>query len=160
MPQARPRPGVDPLLAVSAALIAAVLALVITVRAYHDKVTRLKEQLAAATSSRQSLATTYGRITEQFAPFMAGYPYEPRDFRFIGSPVDGVQFEDDRVVFVEFKANSSRLTDRERRIKEAILAGRVEWYEFRVDERSSGAAPATGATEPAPWADQAAWRRE
>lgn len=152
----------DPLLAVSAALIVAVLAFVITVRAYHDKVTRLKEQLDAATSSRQSLATTYGRITEQFAPFMAGYPYEPRNFRFLGSPVDGVQFEDDRVVFVEFKANNSRLTDRERRIKDAILAGRVEWYEFRVDERAAANAPAPagGASEPAPWSDQAAWRRE
>ncbi|HEX2023034.1 MAG TPA: Holliday junction resolvase-like protein, partial [Candidatus Thermoplasmatota archaeon] len=126
----------DPLLAVSAGLVVAVLALVIVVRAYHDKVARLEDELQAARSSRQSLATTYGRITEQWAPFMGGYPYEPRNFRFLGSPVDGVQFEDDKVVFVEFKANHSTLTDRERRIKENVLAGRVEWLEFRVEERN------------------------
>lgn len=154
----------DPLLAVSAGLIVAVLALVLTVRAYHDKVTRLREELKAAQSSRQSLATTYGRITEQWAPFMAGYPYDPRHFRFLGSPVDGVQFEEDKVVFVEFKANESRLTGRERRIKEAVLAGRVEWLEFRLAERAAPAAPthadAAAPTQPDAWSGQAAWRRD
>jgi predicted Holliday junction resolvase-like endonuclease len=145
---------VDPLLAVSTGLIVAVLALVLVVRGYHDKVTRLQDELKAAQSSRQSLATTYGRITEQWAPFMAGYPYEPRGFRFLGSPVDGVQFEDDKVVFVEFKANTGSLTERERRIKENVQAGRVEWLEFRLAETPLGSPP------PPDFQRSSAWRRD
>ena len=139
----------------STGLILAVLALVLVVRGYHDKVSRLKEELRAAQSSRQSLATTYGRITEQWAPFMGGYPYEPRNFRFLGSPVDGVQFEDDKVVFVEFKANASQLTERERRIKENVQAGRVEWLEFRVAQQSPPVGP-----PPPDLMGGSAWRRE
>ena len=130
-----PRVALDPLVPVSLGLVIAVLALVFTVRYYHDRVGRLKDEMRALASSKQSLATTYGRITEQWAPFMAGYPYDPRNFRFLGSPIDGVQFEDDRIVFVEFKANQSRLTDRERRMRELVEQGRVEWLELRLDER-------------------------
>ena len=141
----------------SAALVVSVLALVIVVRSYHDRVARLKDELRAAQSSRQSLATTYGRITEQWAPFMDGYPYAPRDFRFLGSPVDGVQFEDDKVVFVEFKANGSRLTEREQRVKENVLAGRVEWLEFRVAQRAEPSAVAPAQPD---FAGSTAWRRD
>ena len=148
----------DPLLAVSTGLILAVLALVLVVRGYHDKVTRLQDELKAAQSSRQSLATTYGRITEQWPPFMAGYPYEPRNFRFLGSPLDGVQFEDDKVVFVEFKANTGALTDRERRIKENVQAGRVEWLEFRLAETPGGGVPPS--PPPPDFHHSSAWRRD
>lgn len=131
----------DPLLLVSLALIVAIIALVMTIGSYRAKIAQMETDLQAATSQRQSLASTYGRITEQWAPFMAGYPYEPRRFRFLGSPIDGVQFEDDKVVFVEFKTNTSRLSAGEQRIKENVQAGRVEWFEFRVEEKV-GAPPA------------------
>lgn len=140
----------------STGLIVAVLALVLVVRSYHDKVSRLQDELKAAQSSRQSLATTYGRITEQWAPFMAGYPYEPRNFRFLGSPIDGVQFEDDKVVFVEFKANTGALTDRERRIRENVRAGRVEWLEFRLAETTDPPPP----PPPPDFLGSSAWRRD
>lgn len=148
----------DPLLVVSTGLVVAVLALVLVVRAYHDKVARLKDELKDSASRRQSLATTYGRITEQWAPFMGGYPYDPKHFRFLGSPVDGVQFEDDKVVFVEFKANGGRLTDRERRIKENVLAGRVEWLELRLQDKAADTYAPPPPTPPFEGSD--AWRRE
>lgn len=138
----------DPLLAVSIGLIIAALALVIVVRSYHDKVSRLKEEIRTLASRRQSLATTYGRITEQWAPFMADYPYDPKRFRFLGSPVDGIQFEDDKVVFVEFKANGSRLTPGEHRIRQLIEEGRVEWLEFRLARRDEPAPPPGPVPEP------------
>lgn len=149
--------AVDPLLPVSFALVLAVLALVFAVRYYHDKVGRLQEQLEGAQSSKQSLATTYGRITEQWAPFMQGYPYDPKNFRFLGSPVDGIQFETDRVVFVEFKANESRLTEREARIRELVQAGRVEWLEFRLGDTPPAPPPAPAPA--APSFDDAGWQR-
>jgi hypothetical protein len=138
--------AVDPLLYLSMLVIALALALVIVVRVYADRVSKLKERLREIESSKRSLSTTYGRITEQWAPFMSGYPYDPRHFRFLGSPVDGVQFEEDKIVFVEFKANESRLTPRESRIRQLIEAGRVEWLEFRLATRD--AASGTPAAKP------------
>lgn len=130
----------DPTLYLSMMVVALVIALVIVVRVYHDKVATLRERLRDVESSKQSLSTTYGRITEQWAPFMAGYPYEPRNFRFLGSPIDGIQFEDDRIVLVEFKANASRLTPRESRIRQLVEEGRVEWLEFRLQTREAATA--------------------
>lgn len=129
----------DPLLYLSMIIVGLVLVLVIVIRAYNDKVTTLQEKLAAVESSKRSLSTTYGLISEQWAPFMSGYPYDPRNFRFIGKPIDGVQFEQDKVVFVEFKVNTSQLSDEQRRIRALIEAGRVEWYEFRMQERAGTA---------------------
>jgi len=127
---------VDPFLVVSLGLIVSVLALVVTIRLYASKVERMRDEIRDLSSSKQSLATTYGRITEQWAPFMARYPYNPQNFRFLGSPVDGVQFEDDRVVFVEFKSNTSRLTPGQQRIRDLVQAGKVEWLEVRFEDEA------------------------
>lgn len=88
--------------------------------------------LQKALSSRQSLSTRYGKTTEQFMPFMSDYPWDPQRFRFIGSPIDGVQFEEDRVILVEFKTASSRLSPSQRRIRDHVSKGRVEFHEVRM----------------------------
>ena len=93
---------------------------------------RLKEYMRDLISKKQSLSTKYGKMTEQFMPFISKYPYDEHNFRFIGSPIDGVQFEDDKIIFVEFKTSESRLTARQKEIKEIIRKGRVEFEEFRI----------------------------
>ena len=86
-------------------------------------------------SSGRSRSTRYGNITEQFAPWMAKWPFESREnFRFLGKPVDGVQFEDGAVYFVEIKAADSQLLKSQRKVRDAVLAGRVGWVEFRVSD--------------------------
>lgn len=69
-----------------------------------------------------------------------GFCVQPKDARFIGSPVDLVVFDGldreavEQIVFIEVKANTSTaLTKRERLIRDAILAGKVRWQEIRVD---------------------------
>jgi predicted Holliday junction resolvase-like endonuclease len=85
---------------------------------------------------KRSLSSRYGKLTEQFIPFMKDYPYDEQNFRFIGSPIDGVQFEDDKIVFMEFKAGeSSKLTERQRRIRDLVKNGRVRFEEFSVREK-------------------------
>ena len=56
---------------------------------------RALSDLRTARSNSQSLSTKYGKMTEQFMPFVPNYPWDPERFRFIGSPVDGIQFEED-----------------------------------------------------------------
>lgn len=126
----------DPFIAVSVGLVVAVLALVVTVRIFSDRLSVLREELRSATASRAALASTHERVSAQWAPVLARYPYDPRRFRFVGAPIDGVQFEEDRIVFVEF--TSGELSPAQQQVRDLVRAGRVEWLEVRVDDPASG----------------------
>jgi len=133
---------------VSVALAAAVVALVLALRAYyalHAYRARYRwsdEDLALARkdSLSRSHLTVSGKVQEHLAPLLPGFvdEFNPRDARFLGSPVDFVVFdgldagEVARVVFVEVKSGRSGLSARERLVREAVEAGRVEWRLLRV----------------------------
>lgn len=96
---------------------------------------------------QRSQAVTAGKVHEQLVPYLPSFRYNPRDVRFLGSPVDLIVFDGlaegrlRRVVFVEVKTGGSGLTSRERMIREVIQAGEVEWAELRVAQPvTSGAA--------------------
>lgn len=96
---------------------------------------------------QRSQAVTAGKVHEQLVPYLPSFRYNPRDVRFLGSPVDLIVFDGlaegrlRRVVFVEVKTGGSGLTSRERMIREVIQAGEVEWAELRVARPvASGAA--------------------
>jgi predicted Holliday junction resolvase-like endonuclease len=78
----------------------------------------------------RSSGVKHGMTMEQMLPFSKSYPYDPRGFRFIGDPVDGVQFNDDGVVFVEFKTGKARLSERQRKIREFVEKKNVFFREF------------------------------
>jgi predicted Holliday junction resolvase-like endonuclease len=90
-------------------------------------------------SVRQSQAVISGKVYEQLLPYLPDFPFNPKDVRFIGSPVDLVVFDGldrgtvGRVVFVEVKTGQAQLTSRERQVRDAVRAGRVEWTELRRD---------------------------
>jgi predicted Holliday junction resolvase-like endonuclease len=88
-----------------------------------SKLSRVKWQ-------KQSLSTKYGKINEQFLPFLEVFPYEPSGFRFLGSPIDGVQFEEDKIIFFEFKSGSSRLTGKQSQIRQLINDKKVFFEEI------------------------------
>ncbi|MEA3200585.1 MAG: hypothetical protein QOE90_2013 [Thermoplasmata archaeon] len=90
--------------------------------------------LREARAAKRSQSAKYGNLTEQFAPWMEGWPFDPQGFRFLGKPVDGVQFEADAVYLVEIKSAGSRLSPAQQAVRDAVRRGRVGWVEFRVDE--------------------------
>jgi predicted Holliday junction resolvase-like endonuclease len=90
--------------------------------------------LESEKSRQRSISASYGRITEQWFPLMDGYPYNSANFRFLGTPIDGVQFEEDRIIFVEFKSHRAELSAVQRRLKKAVEAGRVSWEEFHFQD--------------------------
>ncbi|MGB9748565.1 MAG: Holliday junction resolvase-like protein [Candidatus Woesearchaeota archaeon] len=92
----------------------------------------LLKRLFSIIRKKRSLSSKYGRITEQFFPLIEKYPYDSSNFRFIGSPVDGVQFNDDSIVFVEFKTADSKLSEKEKRIKEIVDSKRIYFRVFRI----------------------------
>ena len=89
------------------------LALILMIWLYSRALGRLR----GLRFDKQSILTKHGKAIEQFIPFLSNYPYSKENFRFIGTPVDGIQFEDDRLVFVEFKTGQSRLSARQKKIK-------------------------------------------
>ncbi len=79
-----------------------------------------------------------GQAAEQLAPPTQGFPYLPNDASFLGRPIyyliinglsDEVEVE---VVFMEVKSGESRLSRRENKVRDAVVAGRVRWEELRL----------------------------
>lgn len=83
--------------------------------------------------AKASLSTKYGKLSEQFMPFLKDYPFDPHRFRFLGTPIDGVQFEQDKIIFIEFKTSSSQLTTSQKNIIHNIENKRVYFKELRLD---------------------------
>jgi len=86
----------------------------------------------------RSRAVTRGQTVEQLAPFTESFGYDPRDARFLGSPIDLVVFDglsegyEVEVVFVEVKTGASRLNEREQAVRDAVEDRRVSWRELRL----------------------------
>src|SRR5262249_35494911 len=86
----------------------------------------------------KSRAVILGRVTEHVVPFFPGFHHNPKDARFIGTPVDFIVFDglDDgevrNITFVEVKTGSSSLTTRERQVRNAVKRRLVEWEELRI----------------------------
>ena len=93
---------------------------------------KLKSAVSELKSQIRSQSTRYGQITEQFLPLVEAYPWDSKQFRFLGSPIDGIQFEEDKIILVEFKSSSSQMSGKQRKIKKMVEQGKVEFELIRV----------------------------
>ncbi|MDQ3013745.1 MAG: hypothetical protein M3X11_23950 [Acidobacteriota bacterium] len=109
-----------------------------------------QEQTIRQDAIQRSQSVTTGKIVEHLVPFLPNFNFNPKDARFLGSPVDFVVFdglndEDEdhirNVVFVEVKTGMSALTRRERLVRDAIKAGRVRWVEWNASRELQQAVP-------------------
>ena len=94
---------------------------------------RQKAIKAAVTKSRAVLG---GKFTEQMAPYLPDFKYDPTEARFIGSPIDLIVFpglaQDDptEIVIMEIKTGKNcQLTAPQKKIRQLIEDGMVR-YEF------------------------------
>ena len=112
-----------------------VLLAVVYVQHWKARYTRAIRQDAVL----RSQAVTVGKVHEQLIPYLPEFGFNPKDARFLGSPVDLVVFDglDDgelrRVVFLEIKTGGSTLTGRERQVRDVVRARQVEWEELRIE---------------------------
>jgi predicted Holliday junction resolvase-like endonuclease len=97
--------------------------------------------LAAARqdSLTRSHAVVSGKVVEHLAPLFPEFGFNPRDARFLGTPIDFVVFDglDEggpvrSIVFVEVKTGRATLSGRERHVRDAVEAGLVEWRILRL----------------------------
>ncbi len=100
----------------------------------------LPERFAAERDDavKRSRSVVGGQVAEQVAPYLPEFPCDPGDARFVGKPVDFVCFsgasagEIDEIVFVEVKTGVSALSKIEKSLRDAIVAGKVRWVEYRI----------------------------
>lgn len=91
-----------------------------------------------ADAIKQSSAVVSGKVTEHLMPYMGVFPYNPKDARFLGAPIDLIVFNGlsegnlQDIIFLEVKTGASSLSARERQIRDVISNRRVSWREFRV----------------------------
>ncbi|HEY7698915.1 MAG TPA: Holliday junction resolvase-like protein [Vicinamibacteria bacterium] len=101
---------------------------------------KLREARIREDALRRSQSVVAGKATEHLAPLLPGFDFDPRDARFLGSPVDFIVFDGlsegelHEIVFVEVKTGPEAvLSSRERRVRDAVDAGRVRFLEVRID---------------------------
>jgi len=94
---------------------------------------RTEKEIRSDAIVRSKVVVT-GKVAEQFVPFTSEFNYNPRDARFLGSPVDFVVFEGltegslNRIIFVEVKTGKyGRLSKRERQVQLIVKDGEVDY---------------------------------
>lgn len=122
-------------------IVAAFAFLAASYKKLHDKFDEVSreleesnEQYVALLHQKKSSEVRLGKIAENMAPFVEDWPWEPNQFRFLGSPIDGINFSLDEITFVEIKSGKSRLSLTQKHIKNLIKMGKVKFATFRVSE--------------------------
>ena len=103
-------------------------------RVLKSKVAAQNEDYKRLLNQKKSSEIRLGRIGENMAPFFTEWPYDQRAFRFLGHPIDGIQFSEDEIIFIEIKTGMARLTTNQKRIRNLVSEGKVRFATFRVDE--------------------------
>lgn len=123
----------------AAVFLAALLLGSLLTRATMKVTLRSEVERARRDAVKRQRAVVGGQVSEQLAPYFPDFPFKPSEARFIGKPVDFIVFEGmdekniERVVFVEVKSGSGGLSNQERRLREAVEAGLVEWFLYRME---------------------------
>jgi len=99
-----------------------------------EKRRKAEAKVRKVVSQKKSSEVRLGKIGENMAPFFMGWPYDANKFRFLGNPIDGIQFEDDEIIFVEIKTGKARLTASQKSVKQLVKEGKVKFATFRVSE--------------------------
>jgi predicted Holliday junction resolvase-like endonuclease len=98
------------------------------------QIARMADDYNKLLSQKKSSEVRIGQIGEQFAPFLEEFPYNPKDARFLGSPIDYVvfDFEGDQIVLVEFKTGNSYESQRQKAVKRMVEEGKFKYELIRV----------------------------
>jgi len=109
-----------------------------SIQGLEESMSFQEEQYRKLLSQKKSSEVRTGKIAEQISPFLADYPLPPSTARFIGDPIDFVHFDEDKVTFVEVKSGKSQLSTKQRRIRDMIKDGKVDFVIYRVKGDDDG----------------------
>lgn len=97
-------------------------------RQWEDKYRKL------ATLKAQS-EVRLGAIGEHLSPFLENWPFaDAKTFCPLGAPIDGINFGKDKITFIEIKTGGSRLSKSQKKVKELVSRGEIDFLEFRISD--------------------------
>jgi len=99
----------------------------------HDSV---QKELVKTVSQKKSSEVRLGKISEQMVPFTEQWPWDPNNFRFLGSPIDGISFNEDELIFIEIKTGRSKLSKGQVKVRELVETGKVRFVSCRIDQNT------------------------
>jgi len=112
-----------------------------------DELNTMTKEMRKQKGRAASAHTQRGQLLEKWTPFL-NHPdideeWDHKDWSFLGQPIDYVVFnwyenkqenlERGQIVMLDVKSGKSSLTTKQRRIRDLVQAGRVEWREIRLD---------------------------
>jgi len=109
------------------------LVLVYNNKKLHITIKQKEELYSNLLGQKKSSEVRLGQISENLAPFLKDFKYNPKKAHFIGMPIDYIIFEDNKIVFLEVKSGKSQLTPNQRNIKKLIDSKKVFWDMMRIN---------------------------
>jgi predicted Holliday junction resolvase-like endonuclease len=97
-----------------------------------SRIEKLEADLRKTLSQKKSSEVRTGLIVEQMAPFLEGFPYDPRSAIFLGKPLDFLVFDEEGVHFVEVKSGKAQLSTSQRRIRDQLKDKKVTFEVYRI----------------------------
>ena len=91
-------------------------------------------------SIKKQRATIKGQISETLAPWSMTVVDSVSELNFLGNPIDFIGFKgldgkgDVDIKFIEVKSGKSKLNQNQKRVRDAVIAKRIEWVETRISE--------------------------
>ena len=101
----------------------------------EEKIPDIREE-----AIKQSRSVLAGQFSEQIAPYLPDFPYNPTEARFLGKPIDFIVFRGmdekniDEIVFVEVKSGKSALNGVQKSLKKSIENRKISWHEYRIPD--------------------------
>jgi len=97
-------------------------------------------------AANRSVRNVMGKVAEHLIPFSEAFnEFNPKDARFIGSPIDLIVFDgieekenEITIYFLEVKTGTSALSTRQNKEMEAVKAKRVEWRRLTIKDFGDG----------------------
>lgn len=99
----------------------------------EKKINNLKSENKKILSSKKSSEVRTGLIAEQIAPFLTVFQHDPSKATFIGKPIDFIVFDEEGIFFVEVKSGGSRLSKKQRKIRNLVQDKKVKWEVVRIE---------------------------
>ncbi len=97
-----------------------------------------KSKKAQNQAIKKSRSVIIGQVTEQIAPLLKNFPFNPKDMVFLGKWVDYIIIKDlhkgnpSKIIFLEIKTGQSQLNQNELKIKRLVDTKKIEYRLIRL----------------------------
>jgi predicted Holliday junction resolvase-like endonuclease len=101
-------------------------------RTVTEELRKAKDEYRKLLSQKKSSEIILGQISEKLAPFLEVFKYDSKKAYFLGNPIDYVVFDNNEIIFIEIKSGKSRLTSKQRKIKQLVMDKKIRWEEIKI----------------------------